>query len=136
LSLREMSSSPGAGRALLVYYGSEDPDAVRERIQGAGGAVVAYVPDHAFLVRLKPEQHFALSSPGAWVGNFQPAYKLSPRLNLGASAAATVTVLAFPDGDLKAVAAAARAAGGSVLRSSDNGINKILRVTLPGHGAA
>lgn len=127
--LRLSSTATTGPRNYLVFYGDADPAATRKQILGAGGLVVAYVPDHAFLVRLRGNGDLSLSTPGAWTGAYEPAYKLSPRLAATPDAPQSVTVLLFPDGDLNGVEAAARAAGAGVLERS-SGVNKILRLSL------
>jgi hypothetical protein len=124
--LRESAEAVGGRRSFLVYYGDSDPDATREAILAAGGLVVAYVPDRTFLVRMDAGSAFGVD--GGWIGAYQPAYKLSPRLPAEAPAAVEFDVLVFPDGDLAAVTAAARAAGGEVQLTSDNGINRKARI--------
>ena len=130
-ALRGMSS-PQSNRTFLMYYGDADPEQVRQQINQSGGTIVSFIPDHTYLVRMKAEGGITLDSPGAWVGVYQPAYKLSSDLDLGSATAREVSVLAFIDGDLGSIEAAVLAAGGTVVRRSSNGINKILRVSLPG----
>src|SRR6185503_12962103 len=67
---------------------------------------------------------------------YEPAYKLSPALSTESLAPATVSLLAFPDGDLDAITLAATAAGAQVITTSDNGINKILRLSANGAAIA
>lgn len=129
LALRETLGSVAARRTFLVDFGDGDPGDARSRIVAAGGTVVGYVPDHAMLVRLPAHRDLALGTGDVWVGAYYPAYKLDPGLTAADAPASTIaTVLVFPDGDLAAVAAAARAGELEVVTTSDNGINKLLRV--------
>ena len=52
-------------------------------LENIGADIEAYLPDNAFLVRLTPAAaaDTAQLNGVRWVGDFQPAYKLSPRLN-------------------------------------------------------
>ncbi len=129
-----MREAPGqaATRTYLVYYGDADPEVTRKSILASGGWVVSHVPDRTFLVRMKSAGQFALQGEGGWVGAYQPAYKLSPRLQLDQDAERVVNLLVFQDGDLAGVRQAIAAAGGRVVLVSDNGINKIVRAALPG----
>src|SRR5262249_12455892 len=86
--------------------------------------------------RMQPENRFGLESADAWVGAYQPAYKLAASIDQAGEQARTMTVLAFQDGNLPQVEGAVARAGGRVVYRSDNGINKILRVSLTGKGAA
>ena len=121
-------------KSYLVYYDNADPDETRNSILASGGQVVSYLPDHTFLVRMNSSGALTLGTPGAWVGAYQPAYKLSSRLETDAVARQTVSVLLFPDADLNVAIEAAQAAGATVVASSDNGINKVLRLELARSG--
>ena len=117
-------------QSYLVYYDEADPAETRRSILASGGQVVSYLPDHTFLVRMNAAGALSLGTPGAWVGAYQPAYKLSNRIITESTARQTVSVLLFPDADLTAALDAARSVGATVLASSDNGINKVLRLEL------
>lgn len=117
-------------QSYLVYYDDADPSQTRRSILASGGQVVSYLPDHTFLVRMNAAGALTLALPGAWVGAYQPAYKLSNRIATESTARQTVSVLLFPDADLTVALVAARAAGATVLASSDNGINKVMRLEL------
>ena len=121
---------PGVS-AWLMYYGEADPATTREAILAAGGRVVAYIPDHTFLVQSEGDGPPPVGSV-AWAGRYQPAYKLSPSLDRQSGASITMTVLAFPDADLALLGTALEAAGARVLGRSSNGINKIFRIEAPG----
>lgn len=124
---------PVAGRrTVLAYFGDEDPDVARERILEAGGWIAGYIPDRTFVVRLGNGTPNALEGVVAWSDAYHPAYKLSPRLEVESAAPRIVNLRVFADGDLDAVAAAVAAKGGVVRQRSDNGINKILQVSIPG----
>ena len=134
-ALRESSTPSTATRTYLVYFGDAAPAEARATIEKAGGHVVSYVPDNAYIVRTSPQAGFALDSREAWVGNFQPAYKLSADVPQADDTQRSMTVMAFSDGDLDAVAATVAAAGGRVVYRTDNALSKILRVELSGRGA-
>jgi hypothetical protein len=120
-----------AAGAWLMYYGDADPARTREAILAAGGRVVAYIPDHTFLVQY-PNGAPPVVDGVRWTGVFQPAYKLSPALDRQSSLPVTMTVLAFPDADVAALNTQLVNAGAQVLARSDNGINKIFRISAPG----
>jgi hypothetical protein len=130
-ALRSGSLSSNAKRTYLVYYGDADPEQTRKSLLASGALVVAYVPDHSFLVRADAATRVSAESADSWVGSFQPAYKLSPRLGTESAGVVTVNVLVFPDGDLDRVGAQAQSLGASIETMSNNGINKIVRLSLP-----
>ncbi len=133
-ALRSARGEGLAPRTVLVHYGDTGPDAARAAILASGGLVVSYLPDNTFLVRVPPGgfADASLGGTAAWVGEYHPAYKLSPDLVTRDTGPLTASLLVFPDGDLPGVVQAAHATGAVVLVASDNGINKILRVTAPG----
>ena len=132
--LRISTASDPATRALLVYYGDADPVHARAAIESAGGRVVSGVADHTFLIRLPAATSLDVGGPIAWVGEYRPAYKLSRALSRSVDTLVTVEVLLFPDADLPAGARWVAALGGKVVLTSDNGINKLLRVRVPTEG--
>ncbi len=131
LAASRPGETPRSPRNVLVHYGDEDPNQVRESILRSGGQIVAYVPDQTFLVRVSPGRGVIADGGIAWTGEYVADYKLSDRLDRSPESG-VATVLAFADGDLASIEAAVRAAGGEVLARSDNGINRILRIRLSG----
>lgn len=123
-------AAPSAGAA-LIHFGAGDPSAARRRIEAAGGTVIAYVPDHAYLVRLGETSRIALEAAGETVVPFIAPYKLSPELATPRDGLDTLSVLLFPGSDLEAAAAEVASYGGRVLgRSSDP--NLLVRIEVPG----
>ena len=124
-------------RAYLVQFAAPPSDAEREALAHDGGEIVAYVPDQAYLVRMTPSARAKYESTGraAWIGDFAPAYKMSPLLS---DPAIPVTgqymALLFPDADARAIAAALTALGATVEAVNDNGVNKLLRFRAPAAG--
>ena len=133
-SLREEAIQPVGKRTYLVYYGAADPEKTRSTILEAGGEVIAYIPDHSYLVRMSATSQLSLDSQVGWVGAYQPAYKLSRRLELDSTVPQTASVLLFEDGDLDGVRGFVQSLGGEIVVSSSNGINKLLRITVGGDG--
>ena len=68
----------------------------------------------------------------AWIGDYLPAYKLSPRLDRAQVQDMPTSALLFPDADLAAVRSTLGALGIEVFSQSDNGINKMLRFRATG----
>jgi len=126
------------GDAELVSYlvqFTEAPDANDLRaVAEAGGAVFSYVPDQAYLVRSTRAARERIAHLGrtAWLGDWEPAYKLSPRVDRQLTTAANFEALLFPDADLSAASLALTALGANVTLSSDNGVNKKVRFSASG----
>lgn len=127
-------SSP---HAYLVQFAAPPSDAERADLARAGGVVVAYVPDQAYLVRMTPSDRAQYEAEGRalWIGDFQPAFKMSPMLNdQSIPVTGQYMALVFPDADVRATAAALGKLGATVEAVNDNGVNKLLRFRAPATG--
>ncbi len=105
----------------------------REALAATGAAVIAYVPNYAFLVRMGDDAKAAVAALPfvRWVGTYHPAYKISvQREMLEPSGARKLVVLLFPDADLDAETQGVAALGGSVLEATNSGINKVVLVSI------
>jgi hypothetical protein len=112
----------GATERVLIKY-SGPPTAEELAALRAAGTIYAYLPTHAFLVRLAAERRTAngLAAIGAaWVGPYHPAYKLAPAVDTAiARGASTIVMLqVFPDADLARVQADVEAMGYRVVGAS------------------
>ncbi|HKQ57286.1 MAG TPA: S8 family serine peptidase [Candidatus Eisenbacteria bacterium] len=123
------SGKPDGLQGYLVQFEAMPTAAELARITGDGGAVVAYIPDQAYLVRMSPAAGARLAAePGvAWVGDYLPAYKLSPLIDRAATGSQKYTALLFADTDVAATSAALTVLGAAVIDTWDNGINKMVR---------
>ncbi|HYM80919.1 MAG TPA: hypothetical protein VEY91_05855, partial [Candidatus Limnocylindria bacterium] len=130
---REESSQSGL-RAYLVQFAAPPSAGEMAAIAKAGGSVFCYVPDQAYLVRMTEQGRAQLDAQAkpAWIGDYQPAYKLSPRLDRAQAQVMPFSTLLFPDADIAAVRATLTELGIEVFSQSDNGINKLLRFRAAG----
>jgi hypothetical protein len=122
-------SDPSALRGYLVQFDAVPSSADLARLGAAGAAVFSYIPDQAYLVRMTANASTKLASESgvAWVGEYQPAYKLSPLVNPALAGPQHYTMLLFPDADVNASAASLALAGATIVDTWDNGINKMVR---------
>ncbi|MGH7723869.1 MAG: S8 family serine peptidase [Candidatus Eiseniibacteriota bacterium] len=114
----------------LVQFATPPSDEDRARIARAGGAVFAYIPDQAYLVRMRPEARdgFESETGAAWIGDYQPAYKMSPLLSdPSIERTGAFMALLFPDAEPAAAQQALTARGCTIENVSDNGVNKLVR---------
>lgn len=87
----------------LVQLHPPVTETVKDQIRAAGGDVLDYVPNHAFIVRATKAQLAAIASLPAvvWTGDFHPAYRLEDRLDRASlderyvDRFVTITVVAF-----------------------------------------
>lgn len=127
-------ADPAAIGSYLVQFDGPPSDAERARIAAAGGAVFAYIPDQAFLVRMTREARARLAAGGdaAWIGDYQPAYKVSPLFDdAGVPQGDEWKALLFPDASIDDAAQALAGRGFALANRSDNGVNKMLRFRAP-----
>ncbi len=68
----------------IVQFAGPTQEAWKSQVTGMGGELLGYLPDNAFKVRMSPSLAARLTrlSSVAWVGDFQPAYKISPSVKL------------------------------------------------------
>jgi hypothetical protein len=133
---QSLRASATSGQSMyLVQFSApvqEDWKATAER---AGAKLYGYIPDHAFIARIKSAT--ALAQLRAlpfvrWVGSYHPAYRLASDLpDARTAGAATVTIEALPDADLDALAAQIAGWGGAVVGRSSNQFGGYLRATVP-----
>ena len=127
-------ADPSAVTSYLVQFDAPPSDAQRAAIARAGGAVFAYIPDQAFLVRMTRQARatFAAGTGAAWVGEYQPAYKVSPIFgDVSLPQGDEWKLLLFPDASIDAAAQSLAERGFVVASRSDNGVNKMLRLKTP-----
>ncbi|MFN2134365.1 MAG: S8 family serine peptidase, partial [Candidatus Promineifilaceae bacterium] len=110
----------GANGYYIVQFSGPVQEAWKAQAAGAGADLLGYIPDFAFKARMNPAQaaRVAQLPDVAWVGLFQPAYKISPDVKLDGSNLLRVSVEQGADAGL-ARAAIART-GATVLGRSDN----------------
>ena len=126
-----------APRPYLVQFAAPPSDDDRAELARAGGVVVAYVPDQAYLVRMAPSARVRYEAEGRalWIGDYQPAYRLSPLLtDSTVPATGQYFALLFEDTDARQIAATLGQLGATVEAVNDNGVNKILRFRAPAAG--
>jgi serine protease AprX len=66
----------------IVQFNGPVEQAWKDQLTALGAELLGYIPDFAFKVRMNPAQAARVENLNsvAWVGLFQPAYKLSPDL--------------------------------------------------------
>jgi hypothetical protein len=76
--------APGQRGYYVVQFAGPVQQAWKDQVTAQGGELLDYIPNFAFKVRMNPAQaaRIAALEAVAWVGLFQPAYKLSPELDL------------------------------------------------------
>jgi serine protease AprX len=130
-------SAPASGALALVQFHAPPLPEMRAALQAAGGEVLAFLPDNAFIVRANPGARALIASMPMvrWVGPFHTAYKLEDRLIaqmaadgfLGGqqrdSAPQRIVIQCFRRGpaDQATISAAVAAAGGAIVTTIPEG---------------
>lgn len=106
--------------AYLVQFRGPVQEAWKAEVSAQGGVVLDYIPDFAFKVRMTPAQAQSVAKLAnvAWVGVFQPGYKISPTLDRSGLRLYRVQIEA--GADLAALAAAVDSFRVSVVDRSGN----------------
>ena len=78
----EQLQSAASNRLAIVQLEGVATDAGRAAIANSGGELIGYLPDNAYVVRIRPQGAEALreSELVRWVGAYHPAYRLQPEL--------------------------------------------------------
>lgn len=133
-----ISSAPASG-LYLIQFKNHPTATEREQLQSMGVHLLKYVPDDAFIARLRnvsPDKVQALDFIH-WVGTYDADYKIAPRLSAAAGKAQTkatgmttnVSVLLSP-GATAAEIAGVKSFFSTVQRQSDLRMGTILRGRL------
>lgn len=107
-----------------AYYLVQFQGPVREEwktaVRKAGGTLFGFIPNHAFIVRMNvtTAERIAALPEIAWVGLYQPFYKVAPRLAATAQDASkpiVVTIMTFEPSDVEDVITAIGELGGQAV---------------------
>lgn len=142
-SLRRERYTQSVVGAYLVQFAAPVTEGMKAQVVEAGGKLLAYVPDHTYLVQMDAAAYRrvrALSNI-VWIGVLQPAWRLSPQLRgdladdedpappgkgeglqdavkTDPTAQIPLTILAAPDQELRLLRRAIEHVGGTILTSS------------------
>jgi serine protease AprX len=118
-----LAGAERAGRSgyYLVQFRGPVEQAWKNQVLAQGADLIEYLPDFAFKARMTPAvaRQVAASADVAWVGLFQPAYKLSPALKRTGT---QLYKLRIERGADVAQASAALVQSGAVLVAGENDI--------------
>jgi hypothetical protein len=133
LAASSSSSAASADRgSYLVRFPAGVAESPRARLQRVGVASPIALPGGVWLVRMNAASRaFLAAQVGApWIREWEPAFKLSPRIDRTSSGRVEVTALLFPDGDVDATASALEKLGGRGIRRHRGDVNRLVRFEL------
>ena len=110
----------GTAGYYVVQFAGPVRQAWKDAVTAAGAELLDYLPDFAFKARMTPARAAAVASLDdvAWVGLFQPGYKISPTIDTSGSGLYRVRIERGADAGL--TTAAINASGASILTRSDS----------------
>ncbi|MFN3244187.1 MAG: S8 family serine peptidase [Planctomycetota bacterium] len=75
-------ASTASQRLQIVQFAGIPTQNGRDAIAAAGGQIVSYLPENAYVVRIDPASVAALRAVDTvrWVGSYEPAYRVDPAL--------------------------------------------------------
>lgn len=121
-----------AAHYYIVQFSGPVYDGWKEAVVKAGGSIYDYIPDFAFVMRLDgaAKKQVAAMPFVRWIGDYQPAYKLSPELaelsSKGAKGGLSLNVLTFGQANGAALTAAL---GNGVTAVSEGVYGSVVRAT-------
>jgi hypothetical protein len=98
----------------------------------SGATVYSYIPNYSFTVRMDEKALAKVKSMKevAWVGAYQPAYKVSEANLFHSSGRGSVVMMLYPDADIEAAASKVEALGGILKEKTVSYIAKVIRADL------
>jgi hypothetical protein len=115
--LRISGYPEGTSGYYIVQFSGPVSSDWRNEIERRGGRVVAYLPHQAFIVKLDDVARLRVMefSPVRWIGIYQPAYKLHPRLS-SALGMQELSIQLFREEDGQAVISRLLSLGGEITK--------------------
>ena len=131
-------ASTSRQRLFIVQFDGTPTQRGRDLIDAAGGEIVSYLPQDAYVVRVAADAAAAIEADAGvrWVGPYHPAYRLDPAI-VGAGALQDPTprvydvVVANKRTDKPALRQNVQAVGGAVIDSHPGGLLMTLALTGP-----
>ncbi len=116
--------APGQGGYYLLQFRGPVQQAWKDEMAALGIELLDYIPDFAFKVRMNPAQaaQARQSANVAWVGIFQPGYKLNPELLTAPTTGQGAYLVTVERGADVAGAAAAVTRGGATVLGQDGNV--------------
>lgn len=132
--LEKGAAAPAARYAIVQFEPGMMP--ARDELAGLGVEPMGYLPDNAFQVRLDAASRERLEARAdvRWIGDYDPGYKVSPRLWPGTKDAPhEVVVVVFPGESPDVIFAGLVSAFPQALRthSLDDPVSPALRIAVP-----
>lgn len=75
--------SPVTSQLFVVQFQTQSLEPYRRAIREAGGTIVSYIPNNAYVVKMDPEAREAVEHMNfvRYVGNYDPAFRIDPNIS-------------------------------------------------------
>ena len=121
-----------ANGVYLVQFSGPIQERWVDELSKAGAVVYSYIPNYSFTVRMddKALAKVRAMKSVAWIGTYQPAYKVSEAQLFQVSGRGSVVMMLYPDADIETAASKVEALGGVLKEKTVSYIAKIIRADL------
>jgi hypothetical protein len=131
-NLKITDYAPGTTGYYIVQFDGPIYGEDRRLLETSGAQICSYLPNYAYVVKMGDETKTELlaTSRIGWIGIYQPAYKVSPELDLTRTQADTALVLVFAGEPLAPVKDRLIGCGGKVLVTIENKWRSLIKVAI------
>jgi hypothetical protein len=121
-----------ANGVYLVQFSGPIQERWVDELSKAGAVVYSYFPNYSFTVRMdeKALAKVQAMKTVAWIGTYQPAYKVAEASLMNARGQGTVVMMLYPDADIEAAASKVQNLGGALKEKTVSYIAKVIRADL------
>jgi len=121
-----------ANGVYLVQFSGPIQERWVDELSQSGAIVYSYIPNYSFTVRMDDKTLTKVRSMKevAWVGTYQPAYKVADASLMNARGQGTIVMMLYPDADIEAAASKVQNLGGALREKTVSYIAKVIRADL------
>lgn len=122
----------GPSNVYLVQFSGPVQERWVDELSKAGAVVYSYIPYYSFTVRMdeKALTKVRAMKSVAWIGTYQPAYKVSEAFLFAATGKGSVVMMLYPDADIELAASKVQNLGGVLKEKTVSYIAKVIRADL------
>lgn len=82
-NLPDVLKSPAGSQLFVVQFETQALNPYRKAIEEAGGTIVSYIPNNAYVIRMDSETKAAVEAMNfvRYVGTYDPAYRIDPNVS-------------------------------------------------------
>ncbi len=121
-----------ANGVYLVQFSGPIQERWVDELSQSGAIVYSYIPNYSFTVRMdeKTLAKVRAMKSVAWIGTYQPAYKVAEASLMNARGQGSVVMMLYPEADIEVAAGKVQGLGGILKEKTVSSIAKIIRADL------